>query len=93
MQGDVARMKMPTFDRDTHTYWMGSKQIPSVTTILREAGIISTEWFNEFARDRGSAIHSAIHLYNQEDLNEFALDPIIVPYLESWKKFLAISGF
>lgn len=66
---------------------------PSVTEILKSEGFIDTQWFDDYSRTRGSYIHLAIHLYDTGDLDEENLDPVIAPYLEAWKKFLAESKF
>ena len=65
----------------------------SVTEILKSEGFIDDTWFNEYSRTRGSYIHQAIHLYDIGDLDEENLDPVLVPYLEAWKRFLSESKF
>ena len=65
----------------------------SVTELLTAEGFIDTRWFDEYSRTRGSYIHQAIHLYDIGDLDEENLDPVLVPYLEAWKRFLKESKF
>lgn len=66
-------------------------EIPSVTKIiapLYDFSGISAERL-EYASQRGIAVHKATELYDTGDLDEAALDPVIVPYLDAWKKFKA----
>jgi hypothetical protein len=65
----------------------------SVTELLQAEGFIDTTWYDDYGRDRGSYAHKAIHLYDTEELDEEILDPVLVPYLAAWKKFLRESKF
>lgn len=72
------------FDKISHVYRISGEAVPSVTQILKAEGFINTAFYNDYNRDRGSAIHKAIHLYEQDDLDEESLDPAIRPYLDDW---------
>lgn len=82
-----------TFDADTHTYFYGMEQIPSVSEILRPLtdpylqGI--PEHILNWKRDLGTAVHKACELYDAGNLDESTLDERILPYLEGYRKFLA----
>ena len=78
------------FEADGHRYGNG---LESVTTILKEEGLIDARWFDDWSRDRGSMIHLATHYDDTGELDEENLDPVIVPYLEAWRKFKRESGF
>ncbi len=62
------------FDRATHTYRLGSRVLPSVTQILEDVGIIDYSQIpvetRQMALERGSAVHEAIALDLQSDLDE-----------------------
>lgn len=83
---------MITFDADTHTYWNGMEQVPSVSEILRpltETYLAEIpEAILNWKRDLGIAVHKACEYHDQGILNEADLDPNIVPYLEAYKSFL-----
>ena len=68
-------------------------KIVSVTEILVAEGFIDTTWYDEYSRTRGEYVHQAAHLYDIGKLDEERLDPVLVPYLEAWKKFLTESKF
>jgi len=51
------------FNPDLHEYSDGDVIIPSVTQILKGAGLIDDQWFSEEARDRGSAVHTLCERY------------------------------
>jgi hypothetical protein len=63
--------------------------LPHVTEILRDAGLISTEWFTEEARDRGTAVHAAARYLDEGDLDRESLDPSVAPRLAQYEKFIA----
>jgi hypothetical protein len=65
----------------------------TVTQLLVEEGFIDTTWYDEYGRDRGTYVHKAVHLYDTDELDEERLDPVLVPYLTGWKKFLKESNF
>jgi len=65
---------------------------PRVTNVLRTAGLIDTTWYTEEARERGTAVHAATAYLDEGKLDETALDPRIVPYLDAyraWKRGMA----
>jgi hypothetical protein len=76
-------------DRETHTY---SNGLPSVTDILRSAGLIDASWFTPQAWMRGRAVHLACEYYDQGDLDEETIDPEIAGYLEAYKRYRACAG-
>lgn len=81
------------FDEATHTYTMRGVQYPSVTTILKDAGLIdaSQPWYTEWHRERGKHVHAALEYHDSGELDEDALDPEIRPYLDAWERFLRES--
>lgn len=84
-----------TFNRVKHSYAYNGVSVPSVTTILKplnDFGFVRGDVL-EYARDRGSAVHEAIELLAADDLDEDSLDPVILPYLDGYRRFLADTGF
>jgi hypothetical protein len=81
------------FDADTHTYYVDGEIMPSVTQVLKEAGIVDTQWFTEFGRWRGSAVHKATHYFDEGDIDRRTLDPIVKPFVADWKQFREQTGF
>jgi hypothetical protein len=68
-------------------------EVPGVTSILRAAGLIDTAWFTDYACQRGTLVHQACAMYDRDDLDMDALDPVLVPYVSGWIKFRKESGF
>lgn len=58
-----------------------------VTGVLAAMGFVDTRWFTELGRDRGSAVHAACEYDDAGDLDETTVDPMVLPYLEGWRKF------
>jgi len=85
-------MDAPTlhFNNDSHTYTLGSQCLPSVTEIINPL----QDWANipknvmEHARQKGTAIHAAISLWNEDDLDINSIDTCILPRFEAWLSFL-----
>lgn len=85
-------MELPTLTAD-HKYLMqDGREIPSVSSVLQAAGLTDLRWVSQYALNRGTAIHDAILFHHEGTLDEDSLDPVVKPYLEQFKKFLAISG-
>jgi hypothetical protein len=86
------------FDASAHTYTVGNRRLPGVTTILRAAGLLDQYdampvTTREFAFSRGRAVHTATRLYDEQDLDESTLDPAVAPYLTAWISFRSMCCF
>lgn len=79
------------FDEATHTYTVDGKVVPSVTQVLKSAGLIDARWFNQGARDRGRIVAIAIELHSKNNL-QYVPDGY-QGYVDAWEKFLAETGF
>jgi hypothetical protein len=91
---------MLTFEAETHTYALDGIAVPSVTGILKWAGLIDFSHLPAFvlerAQARGTAVHAAIHYFNERDLDVagFASEfPDYVGYLDAWRAFCAERRF
>lgn len=76
------------FDPVQHRYTWGGRELPSVTRILKDVGLIDTLWFTEEARQRGTYVHMATHYFDEGDLAEESVDPRYAGYLDAYKRFL-----
>lgn len=77
------------FDTIAHSYELNGKRMAHVTGVLVDAGLVDTKWFTDWARDRGSAVHKAIQLYEEDDLDEETVDENVRPFLNAYYKFKA----
>ncbi|MGI8959277.1 MAG: hypothetical protein ACR2IV_05880 [Bryobacteraceae bacterium] len=82
-----------TFDPSTHSYSFHGRRLISVTQVIHAAGLIRSEWYTEAARQRGRAVHLAIHFDAERDLDESSVSPLIRPYLEAARNFKRDTGF
>ena len=77
-----------TFDPLLHEYRDGDTIIPSVTQILKSAGMIDDRWFTAEARERGSAVHSLCQRYangeRRDDLGRELASLEYVNALAAW---------
>lgn len=67
--------------------------VPGVTGIIRSCGLMNESGWNDYARDRGTAVHKAVELYERGTLDMDALDPVITPYLDAWVAFKNQTGY
>jgi hypothetical protein len=79
------------FEPDGHRYSVGGRVLPSVTTVLQDQGLIDSEWFTDDARDRGTRVHLASRMLDDDELDEDSIDESIAPYVTAYRKFLALT--
>lgn len=86
-----------SFDPGPHTYTdtRTGQIVPSVTQILQVLGGYEgvDRAVLQYAGQRGSAIHAACELYNQDDLDYDGLDPMLRRYVDGWIQFRKDTGF
>lgn len=78
-------------DDVTHRAFLGTRELIRVTTALADVGIIDTQWYTEDARDRGTALHRAIHAWaHQQPIPTF---DAIRPFWNGFLSFLETTEF
>lgn len=82
---------MITFDETRHEYKLHGRVVPSVTQILRDAGVIDTAWFTPESAARGSRVHAAIH-NSDMGIDCGAITDEVLPYLCAWREFVEVAG-
>ena len=81
------------FDAAAHVYTVAGVQRPSVTHILKDAGLIDTTWYTEEARERGRAVHFATQFLDEDDLDWDTVLPPYRGYVAAWQRFKQESHF
>lgn len=83
-----------TFDPTPHEYALDGDRLPSVTGVLKYGGLVDFSGIPSTvlaaARQRGTAVHQAIHFLNEHDLDvdAFYRDfPDYAGYLRAWVSF------
>lgn len=86
-------MPLLTCDPILHIYFLDGVEIPSVTTILKEAGLRPT--YNGFtdATLRGLHVHEACEYLDLNDLDWRSVYPAWAGYVKSWERFTQETGF
>lgn len=82
-----------SFDPISHVYTLSGRVLPSVTGLIREAGLVYYPPGGDDLRKLGRYVHETIDLYDKGELDEGILDPILAPYLSQWKAFKQGTGF
>jgi hypothetical protein len=82
---------MLEYDDKSHTYTMDGKRLISMTTLLKEFGLVDYSMINRdvlaAAATFGKVVHETCALYDMGELE--SCDPQIEPYLDGWKKFIS----
>lgn len=81
------------YDPVTHTYTINDREVPSVTQVLVEAGIINTKWYTEWSRHRGSTVHKCLEFSVKGTLDLHTVDDRIAGYLDAYTNFCGDTGF
>lgn len=81
------------FDPATHRYTHAGRELVSVTTVLKLAGLVHTDWYTDTGRMRGTLVHQALEFDDLGELDGATLDALLVPYVQAWRRFRAESGF
>jgi hypothetical protein len=87
-------MSALTFEAIGHRYVLDGEPLRSVTGVLRDSGLIDFSHIPsatlEAARARGTAVHHAVHYFNEGDLDVAAFRqdfPECAGYLDAWIGF------
>lgn len=77
------------FDPSNHTYWLGTKKLPGVTSILKVLGGYEgiPERILRKAADRGTAVHKITELDDAGTLDYETLAEELFGYLMGWHRF------
>ncbi|HQQ75732.1 MAG TPA: hypothetical protein PLB01_00120 [Thermoanaerobaculia bacterium] len=76
-----------------HRYILNGRHIPGTTEPLVGLGLLDTRYFTEFARERGRAIHAAIHYHLTGGVDWATVDPRFVKYVEAALRFIDDANF
>ena len=80
-------MIRPDFNEEKHEYSYGGKQLPSVTTVIKEVLNITYPEYAIYHATRGTFVHKAIELWFKGVLDFETVDEAVKPYLDSFIKF------
>lgn len=88
-QDNLGGLMEVVFDEAKHTYTLGTRLLPSVTTILKDVGLLGdlTKFSNDFAMTRGSMVHKVCEMWDIGTLDEESVDPQLAGYFAAYKKF------
>ncbi len=84
---------MLIFNEEDHSYFWNEEQVPSVTQIITDTGLINTQFYTLDAQERGKLVHKACEFMDYDDLDFASLDPVIEPYVMAYKNFKEETGF
>jgi hypothetical protein len=77
------------FDASSHRYRLGARELPSVTAVLHDAGLVDDRWFSEETRDRGTGVHLALELLDRGERVD--VRPEWSGYVRGYQSFLAVA--
>ena len=80
---------MLTFNKEEHKYFLGKRELISVTTLIKSVGLINTSFYKKSGTDRGTRVHKFTELYDKGELDWSTVDEEAMPYVEAWVRFSA----
>ncbi len=87
------------FDEKAHSYTVRGKAYPSVTQVLKDVGLIDTDWFSDGGIERGIWVHTLCERADRPGnpeggfiLADGGLDEY-AGYTDAWETFKSMSGF
>lgn len=91
-RGAVARGL--AFEEARHRYTLDGVTVPSVTQVLDPYSGLEhvPPDVLERAKEFGTHVHQAVHLFNEERLDFATLDRALLPFVQGWQKFLDETG-
>jgi hypothetical protein len=81
-----------TFDAERHEYRVNGALYPSVTQVIRAAGLVDERYYTPESAALGQHVHATTALDDQGVLDEVSLDDRLRPYLAAWRRFRQLSG-
>ena len=88
------------FEPLSHTYTFDGEVVPSITQVLKHSAGAGLYYGNgcpealaDFGKDRGTKVHQACQYLVEGVLDLDTLDPVLVPFVGAWDKWLKESGF
>ncbi len=81
------------FDEAGHRYTADGERVVSVTTLLAGLGLVDGRFFSDAAATRGTAVHAAIQMNDEDDLDESSLSPVVATRLGGWRRFREETGY
>jgi len=81
-----------TLDQEKHIYRYENRKVSNVTSILQDNFGIQPYW-TDFHREKGRAIHHAIHLYVKNELDWATVDNRIRGRLKAFQRFMSETGY
>ncbi len=81
-----------SFDAESHTYYLDGVKIPSVTQVIRSAGLsdyshVDPAHLADLA-ERGTYVHEATELLDRGELDDDSIAADAAPYLAGYRSFL-----
>jgi hypothetical protein len=86
-------MASVTFDAGEHKYYVGSRELPSVTQILKSVGMYEAFYSKEEHRLRGQAVHTACRLICEGRYREEGTHRVVVPFARACQRFIEATGY
>jgi hypothetical protein len=79
------------FEEEGHRYFFRNgerrREVPAVSRILRDAGLVDVRYYTEYHRHFGKMVHRVCTLDDQGILDETTVDPAIKGRLGAWRAF------
>lgn len=91
--GEAAPLTPVDFNADEHKYYVGTRELRSVTKVLAAVGLSNMWWADEEDRLRGQAVHQACRLIVRGLWSEEGKHPVVIPYTRAAQRFVREKNY
>lgn len=81
------------FEPKAHQYFLGSTELPGITWVLKDNGLLPEFFANDEALKRGTFVHKCCELLDHNDLNWDSVPDKYMGYVIAWERFRKTTGF
>lgn len=78
------------FVEDPHSYLVGTRIVPSPSTVFGDLNFVDPRFFTPGSRARGRAVHAGIHYALKGTLDWMTLDPALHGYVNSGLRLIGV---
>lgn len=80
-------METLSYLEESHQYYLGSEELPGVTTILKAVGEIDTSFMTDSGASVGKRRHHMTQLLDEGRFDWGSILPEDIPYAQGWEEF------
>ena len=77
------------FNPETHVYLANGMELPSVTTVLKNVGIVNTRFYTKAGTEKGTNVHLLLEYLDKDTLDWEEVTDSGLEHIQNWERFKA----